>query len=135
MTTSIRTNTDAFEAKRQAFREDYADMRSWGMTHDQIAHRMGIQRQSLLRRCGRAGIFIPESNEAELLALLDRCIESGQPFEASRLHAYDRALVGAVLRRALRQGRIQSVGTRATHAGGRRTHIWCAVEARQAVAS
>ncbi|MFI7168486.1 hypothetical protein [Rhodococcoides fascians] len=135
MTTSIRTNTDAFAAKRQAFRENYAEMRSWGMTHEQIAHRMGIQRQSLLRRCARAGVFVPESDEAALLAVLDQYIESGQPFEGSRFQAYDRALVGAVLNRALRQGRIQSVGIRTKHAGGRRTHIWCAVEARQSVAS
>ncbi|WP_155290227.1 hypothetical protein [Rhodococcoides fascians] len=135
MTTSIRTNADAFAAKRQAFRENYAEMRSWGMTHEQIAHRMGIQRQSLLRRCARAGVFVPEGDEAALLAVLDQCIESGQPFEGSRFQAYDRALVGAVLNRALRQGRIQSVGIRTKHAGGRRTHIWCAVEARQSVAS
>lgn len=118
-----------------AFREEYTEMRGRGMSHDRIAQVLGVQRESLLRRCLRTGVYIPEKPEVEMRAALDRLIDSGRPFVASDLAEFEPGPLGNVLRRAAREGRIRSVGTRARFHGGTRVQIWCAAEASQAVAS
>ncbi|WP_143546584.1 hypothetical protein [Rhodococcus sp. 06-418-5] len=118
-----------------AFREEYTEMRSRGLSHDRIAQVLGVKRESLLRRCMRTGIYIPEKSEVELRAALDRLIASGRPFVASDLAEFEPGLLGNTLRRAAREGRIRSMGTRPRFHGGTRVQIWCAAEAGQAVAS
>lgn len=124
--------------RRLAFREEYLHFRSFGLSHEKIAARMGIARASLLRQCERYDIYVPEDDERALLWRLDRLIDSGRPFTSTELTGSEGALVGGVMRRLERQGRICQIGW-AEHAldNGARQRMWQATAAAssRAVAS
>lgn len=111
---------------RQEFREDYSDMRSWGMTHEQIAVKLGIKRLSLLRRCSRHDIYIPEAHERATYARLDELIESGVPFTVQDLPIAAPGVNGGALRHATGTGRIHCLGFEPGPHGGvtSRPRIW-----------
>jgi hypothetical protein len=92
----------------QAFIEDYRFLRALGESHERIAERMGIQQESLMQRLSRLGVYVPDAEELRTLAVLDRLIDSGEPFTVDHLpgdypHVVERA-VGA--------GRAVCVGSR-----------------------
>lgn len=122
---------------RQEFREDYSDMRSWGLTHDQIAARLGIQRGSLMRRCARHDIYIPEPHERVVFESLDRLIDSGQPFTTGQLPVAAAHLKVAALRHAQGAGRIECLGFEPGPHGGMscRPRIWRGIMAELAVSA
>lgn len=122
---------------RDAFREDYTDMRNWGWSHTRIAAHFGIQRDSLLRRCMRHGIYMPETEEQVAQEHLDRLISSGQPFTADDFPRAAASVRGGLIRRAHCAGLIEQIGsTVGPHGGVTGQHrIWRAAAVEMAVAS
>lgn len=116
-------------ARRANFREDYTEMRTWGMSHDAIAARMGIQRDSLLRRCFRVGIYIPEDHERDAYMRLDELIDSGTPFIAGDLPPVGTRTRSHLLRRAKYSGRITAIGTRFDVHTSHMQIVWQSVDA------
>lgn len=97
--------------RREDFLEDYAWLRSCGYTHDQIAERFGIQRESLEQRLRRAGFRIPEPGEAAIERALARLIAAGEPFTADALPSGEsEGLSTSALNRAVQSGLITRAG-------------------------
>lgn len=121
-------------ARREAFRENYSDMRSWGWTHEQIAMHLGIRRVSLMRKCVRHDIYIPEPYERAAFDRLEQLIEAGRPFTSDDLPPLGSTARVTALLHAKRRGRIRAVGRRPNPRGGNELNIWQAVTSDMAVA-
>lgn len=141
MTTTLERPPHAIRAEasrraREAFREDYTDLRSWGLDHAQIAERFGIDRASLIRRCDRNGIYIPEEHERNVFTRLDKLIESGVAFTSEALPRAERSAGASALKRAAAAGRIHAIGWMPLNDNkGHRRRLWQSTAAVQAVAS
>lgn len=141
MTTALKSPPHPIRAeigrrRREAFREDYTDMRSWGLDHSQIAERFGVTRESLIRRCDRNRIYIPEEHERAVLARLEELIESGTVFTCEALPRAERSAAVGALRRAFADGRIQAIGwSTLKDMKGHRIRLWQATSSAMAVAS
>ncbi|WP_155290394.1 hypothetical protein [Rhodococcoides fascians] len=130
--------TTVWERNRVAFREDYTDWRTWGWTHTRIAAHLGIQRESLLRRCVRYGIYLPETEEQVARERLDHLIASGRPFTVDDMPRVAPSIRGGVIRHAHCAGLIEQVGSTVGPQGGvtGQHRIWRAVATSElAVAS
>ena len=95
----------------QAFVEDYTFLRETGSTNRQIADRLGIELDSLMRRAMRQGCFIPDPEERQVSRVLTRLIDSGERFTGDHLPGAD-CVASGLIKRALCAGEIRRVGSR-----------------------
>ena len=113
------------------FVEEYRHFASFGFTVDQIADRLGMSREYVLRRARKLGVYRPGPYERQAAVVLDRLIESGEPFTAEALPCLwgDESLPRALLKMA--ESRVVRVGTRksAMDRHGKRVGLYVGVAA------
>lgn len=91
------------------FVEDYRFLRGQGLSNAAIAERLGVQFESLRRRCARRDCWIPDRVEADAAKRLDALIAAGEPFTVSEFgRAPQPGLLAGLIAAAARQGRIWS---------------------------
>lgn len=96
----------------EVFIEEYRHFRGFGLSDEQVAFRLGLSREYLLRRARRLGVWRPDPYERQASAVLDRLIDSGEPFTAEALPCLwgDESLPRALLK--LAGPRVRRVGSR-----------------------
>lgn len=95
---------------------EYAHLRAYGLSHAQIAERLGIQLPTLLVALGRNRVvYIPLAHEKEFIRSLESAIRNGQPFTTYSLAGGDLLEPGVasfICLRYVHMGRIEKVGTK-----------------------
>lgn len=109
------------------FADRYHDLIDLGATHPQIAERLGLDREYLMRKLGRHGIEPRFENGSERLAMerLRPIIARGDTFTSFDLpFAVDVQSGLLVLGWLTTSGRIRRAGTKPGHAGGNRVRVY-----------
>lgn len=95
------------------FTDDYNHLRDYGLSHREIAERVGMDYGSFMRRVSRMGLYRGTPYEARAEKVLDRLIASGEPFVSEALPCLQFENVAAQLvKRAVGEKRIRAVGKR-----------------------
>lgn len=95
------------------FTDDYNHLRDYGLSHREIAERMGMGYESFMKRVSRMGLYRGTPYEAHAEKVLDRLIASGEPFVSEALPCLQAENVAAQLvKRAVNEKRIRPVGKR-----------------------
>lgn len=95
------------------FADDYNHLRDYGMSHREIAERVGMDYKSFMKRITRMGLYRGTPYEERAAKVLDRLIASGEPFVSEALPCLQFENVAAQLvKRAVGEKRIRAVGKR-----------------------
>ena len=90
---------------------EYEYFTSWGLSPNQIAEKLGIQPDSLIRTLLRNGITPVRREDWQAVLVLERLIASGEVFTMDHLPNRSGEVHKLVLR-AISNGRVRRVGTR-----------------------
>lgn len=125
------TQKEQRRLKEEAFRADYEHFRSYGMTEEQIALRLGYTPHGLRDKTNKLGIPPAMGPEDRMFyATLERLISRGKPFSTDDLPVTEAKWAARdAIRKVASEGRIVPVGSGRSPFHGGKISYWQAAPA------